>query len=556
MIVTVPHDLSGARPPSPRGSRAAVTLLVTAVGLGLNLRAWILLGPHLHERFSVGLGGYAALMAVPLVVAALVRLPVGVLTDRYGAGVMFPVVSLVAGASAVGMALADSLPAVVLAGGAAGVAGAAFVVGGSLVSRTFPYGRRGLALGVFSLGSAVAVAISAASRALDPEGRRATLVLGALLVGFAGLAALVLRDPITVRPLDSPMGRCVEMIQRASSTSLSLLYALSLGGMVATSVYLPVYLAAAFRFEWFHALVVTGAVVGLASVARLAGGWWTDKRPTARLVATCYAVAAGLCLVAAVAPRLWWLTAPVIAGMAVCEGVASGALLALIGKAARPDSAGAVMGVTGAVGALGTLVPPVLLVGVDLLGHSHAIAWALLAVALLAVARYVWSHGLRIGLGLAVQFEPEPSPTAMTVAVVGESETALGAAAVVARLAELAASDELVVVFGSDRTRPRPRPGAQDLVAGLRERLPRHRVVAVDVGPRSGARLRDAALLGEFVEVGAVPVAVAPTAEVRGVAAELSSYLRADRVLTVSFTPADGAELHQVWKRRVSTTVE
>ena len=111
---------------------------------------------------------------------------------------------------------------------------------------------------------------------------------------------------------------------------------------------------------------------------------------------------------------------------------------------------------------------------------------------LLAVALYVRAHGLRIGLGLAVQFEPEPSPTAMTVAVVDESDTRLGAAAVVARLAELASTDELVVVYGSDEP-ARPRLSANVLVTGLRDRLPRHSVVAVRVALRTGALERLAA---------------------------------------------------------------
>jgi NNP family nitrate/nitrite transporter-like MFS transporter len=533
--------------------RTAGTLAVATVGLGLNLRAWILLGPHLHERFDVGLGEYVVLMALPLLVAALVRLPVGVLTDRYGARVMFPVVSLAAAASAFGLGLADSLPAVIVAGGAAGVAGAAFVVGGSLVSRTVPYGRRGLALGVFSLGPAVAVVISVVSRTVDPGGQRAALVLGALLVGFAALAAVVLRDPPATHRTGSPIRRCTEMIRLASATSLSLLYVLALGGVVAIAVYLPVYLTAVFRLEWFHAVAVTGAVVGLAAMARLAGGWWTDRRPTARLLVVCYAVAAGLCLVAAIQPRLWWLTAPVIAAMAVCDGVASGALLALIGKAARTDSVGAVMGVTGAAAALGALLPPLLLAGVDRLSHSYSAAWVLLAAALLAVALYVRAHGLRVGLGLPVRFEPEPGPTAMTVAVVGGSDTRLGAAAVVARLAELAASDELVVVYGSDEP-ARPRFSANVLVTGLRARLPRHSVVAVRVALPAGAPGRLAALLDEFVEAGTVPIAVTPTMDLRGVAAQLSSYLRADRVLMVSYTLAQGADLHEIWHRGPAAT--
>jgi len=540
--------------PQSLGSlRPAVTLVVATVGLGLNVRAWILLGPHLHERFDVGAGENVLLIGLPLLVAAVVRLPVGVLTDRYGARVMFPAVSLAAAVSVFGLALVDSLPAVVVAGSAAGAAGGAFVVGASLLSRTFPYGRRGLALGVFSLGTAVAVMISAASRGFDPGGRLAALVLGVLLVGFAGLAALVFRDPIAAHRVGSPVGKCVEMIRVASTTSLSLLYALALGGVVAIAVYLPVYLTAVFHLGWFQGLVVTGAVVGLAALARLAGGWWTDKHPTARLLMVCYSVAAGLCLVVALAPQRWWLTAPVIAATAGCDGVASGALLALIGKAARTDSVGAVMGVTGASAALGALLPPLLLAGVDRMSGSYSAAWVLLAAALLAVAFYVRAHGLRIGLGLAVQFEPEPSPTAMTVAVVDESHTRLGAAAVVARLAELASTDELIVVYGFAEP-ARPRPGANILVAGLRYRLPRHSVVAVRVALRTGALGRLAALLEEFIDAGAVTIAVTPIVDLRGVTAALSSYLKADRVLMVSYTPAAGADLREVWNRSSAAT--
>jgi NNP family nitrate/nitrite transporter-like MFS transporter len=518
---------------------------VATLGLGLNLRASILLGPHLHEKFGVGAGPgvYVLLVGLPVLVAAFVRLPVGVLTDRYGARVMFPAVSLAAAAAVFGLGLADSLPAAVVAGAAAGVAGAAFVVGASLVSRTFSYGRRGRALGVFGLGAALAGALSAMSRGFDPDGRQAAFVLGGLLMGFAGLAALVLRDPVAVTRVGSPIRTCVKMVRLASATSVSLLYVLALGGIVSIAVFLPFYLARAFHFEWFHALAATGAVVVLASVARLAGGWWTDRRPTARLLMVCYGVAAGLCLVAAVAPRLWWLAPPVIAGIAVCDGLASGALLALIGKAARADSAGAVMGVTGAAGALGALLPLLLFAGAHTLTNTYATAWTLLAAVLLAAALYVRTHGLYIGLGLAVQFEPQPSPTTMTVAVLGESDTRLGAAAIVSRLAELATSDELVVVYGADdRARLPLSPHA--LVAGLRDRLPRHSVVAVRIAQDPEALGRDALVLGEYVEAGTLAIAVTPTAaDLRGVAAELSIYLQADRVLIVSYTTAEGAEL-------------
>jgi NNP family nitrate/nitrite transporter-like MFS transporter len=542
-----------ARRPSSPGSPSlpvVATVALAMVGLGLNLRAYILLGPQLHDRFDLGSTAYILLIGLPLLVAAVVRLPVGVLTDRYGARVMFPAVSLAAAAAVFGLGLAERLPAAIAAGCGAGIGGAAFVVGGTLLCRTVPYGRRGLALGVFSLGPALTVAASALSRGVDPGGRRAALVLGALLVGFAVLAALLLRDEAGTVP---PVRRCVEMVRLVSGTSLSLLYALALGGLVATSVYLPVYLATVFHLVWFDALVVTGVVVGLASLARLAGGWWTDRHPTAWLLVVCYGLAAFLCMVVALAPRLWWLTVPVIAAVAVADGVAGGVLLALIGKAARPDSAGAVMGATGAAAALGGLLVPLVLAGVDRLSGSYAAAWTVLAAVLLAVSLYVRAYGLRVGLGLAVRFEPEPGPTAMTVAVVGGNDTRFGAAAVVARLAELAANDELIVVYGSDEP-PRPRIDANVLVTGLRDRLPRYSVVAIDVPLRTWAGGRLAALLREFVEAGTIAVAVTPGADLRGVVAELSSYLRADRVLMVSYSLARGADLHEVWHRGLTAS--
>jgi NNP family nitrate/nitrite transporter-like MFS transporter len=149
------------------------------IGFGLNIKAWLLLSPHLFWRFGVGSAEYALLMGLPLIVGALVRLPAGLLTDRYGARIMFPVVNLAGAASACGLGLSGSLPAAAVAGAAAGTASAAFVVGASVVARTFPYGRRGVALGVFALGgTAVVTVVSILSRWLDPDGRRAAVVLG------------------------------------------------------------------------------------------------------------------------------------------------------------------------------------------------------------------------------------------------------------------------------------------------------------------------------------------------------------------------------------------
>jgi len=147
---------------------------------------------------------------------------------------------------------------------------------------------------------------------------------------------------------------------------------------------------------------------------------------------------------------------------------------------------------------------------------------------------------------------PEASPTAMTVAVVSESETWGTVDAVVSRLAQLAATDELLVVHGAEaRTTLVQHP----VVAGLRNQLPRHDVVTLHVGYDHGVLGREtAALLEQLLEVGSLPVVITPAVAVVDAAAEISSCLRADRVLRVSSTTS-GIDLDQVWRRHVTASV-
>jgi len=143
---------------------------------------------------------------------------------------------------------------------------------------------------------------------------------------------------------------------------------------------------------------------------------------------------------------------------------------------------------------------------------------------------------------------PPGGPTT-TVAVLREREAESDA--VVARLAELAVADELLVVFGSASS---AQPGQHAVIAGLRGRLPRHDVVAVHVGRRGADMSRHAAVLERFLDDGSLPVVVTASAAMHDVTAAISSYVRADRVLRV-FRTATGAELCQVWRRHPEPSV-
>jgi nitrate/nitrite transporter NarK len=132
-------------------------LAVATIGFALNFWAWALLSP-LAPKFKDALHlspfQQSLLVAVPVIVGSVGRIPVGALTDRFGGRVMFPIVSLatVVPVLYLGPAGHSSLAGVLVGGFFLGIGGTAFAVGVPFVSAWFPPQRRGLAVGVFGMG--------------------------------------------------------------------------------------------------------------------------------------------------------------------------------------------------------------------------------------------------------------------------------------------------------------------------------------------------------------------------------------------------------------------
>lgn len=123
-----------ARPERAAAARPVVMLAMATAGFAVNFWAWALLSP-LGPRFkdSLGLSSFeqSLLVAVPVVVGSLGRIPVGALTDRFGGRVMFPLVSVatIVPVLYLGLAGNSSLAALLVGGFFLGIGGTAFAVG-------------------------------------------------------------------------------------------------------------------------------------------------------------------------------------------------------------------------------------------------------------------------------------------------------------------------------------------------------------------------------------------------------------------------------------------
>lgn len=94
---TAMNPITGAATPATRNTAAPwLMLAVATIGFAINFWALALLSPlGVHFKTVLHLTSFnqALLVAVPVVVGSVGRIPVGALTDRFGGRVMFPLVS-------------------------------------------------------------------------------------------------------------------------------------------------------------------------------------------------------------------------------------------------------------------------------------------------------------------------------------------------------------------------------------------------------------------------------------------------------------------------------
>ncbi|OMQ15419.1 MFS transporter [Modestobacter sp. VKM Ac-2676] len=387
-----PVRLPGAGDPPP----GVIVLGVATLGFAVNFWAWALISP-LGSFFSDSLGLSALqkslLVAVPVVVGSLGRIPVGALTDRFGARTMFPLMSAltIIPVLFVGWLAADSYALLLVGGFVLGLGGTTFAVGVPLVNAWFPPSRRGTALGIFGIGmggTAIAAFSTVALREQFGLAFPFTLV-AVVLAAYAVLAWVFLRDaPGRTVPTGSAVRRAWQTAKMPVTIQLSLLYAVGFGGFVAFSVYLPTYLRDAFALTPADAAMRTAGFVVLAVAMRPVGGVLSDRFGPVPVLVASFAVVAVFAGVSALEPPLAPIGTVAFLAMAAALGAASGAVFALVGLVAPAGTVGSVTGIVGAAGGLGGFVPPLLMGLVYGWVGNYKPGLALLALAGLIAAVY------------------------------------------------------------------------------------------------------------------------------------------------------------------------
>jgi NNP family nitrate/nitrite transporter-like MFS transporter len=384
-------------------------IVLGTVSFAVCFCAWGLISaaaPSFRARFGLSATATALLVAVPVLLGSLARLPVGLLADRFGGRRVFGALMLGVALPAFAVPLATSYGELLGIAFFLGLAGASFPVGVGYVSRWCPPASQGTALGIYGMGNigqSLAVFLGPLL-AHDLGWPWVYRGMAALLVGWGLLFLLLARDAPRTGPARG-LGEMVALLRREKlAWVLALFYALTFGGFVAFGIYLPTLLRDQFGFSPAAAGLRAAGFVALATLVRPLGGWLADRVGGGRVLS---AVFAGLVPFALL--LTWPELVPFSVGALGCAsllGLGNGAVFKLVPEY-FPRDTGLVTGLVGAMGGLGGFFPP-LLVGLsrDQLG-TVAPAFVLLAASALGLyvvnRRVIVPHQAR----LQIEWPPE-----------------------------------------------------------------------------------------------------------------------------------------------------
>ncbi len=267
-------------------------LMMNTVAFMVCFAAWMMNG--VLVTFLVGEGLYdwdpaqmGWLMGIPVLSGALMRLPVGAWTDKYGGRIIFSILLLVASGAMFMMSLADSYTQFLLASLGFGLAGASFAIGIAYTSVWFPRERQGLALGIFGVGNAGAALTALGAPILlgvltdqgaNLEGWRTLPQLYALaLLVTAVLFFLLTRNKAVDHARHRTILQQLAPLKHLQVWRFGLYYFLVFGGFVALSQWLLPYYTNVYAMSLAMAGVLTMMFSLPSGVIRAVGGWMSDK---------------------------------------------------------------------------------------------------------------------------------------------------------------------------------------------------------------------------------------------------------------------------------------
>lgn len=351
---------------APSAGRA---LSLSTIAFTVCFAVWTIfsiIGVQIKDQLGLTEAQFGLLVGTPVLTGSLIRLLLGIWTDRFGGRLVYTFTMLASAAATALLAFAQTYEQMLVAALGVGIAGGSFAVGVAYVSRFYPADKQGTALGIFGVGNVgAAVTKFAAPFVMVAMGWQAVaLVWAAVLVVMAVVFWFSTEDdPVMAeRRASGAKGRSLAEefapLRNLQVWRFSLYYFFAFGAFVALSLWLPRYLIEVYGFDIQTAGMIAAFYSIPASIFRAYGGHLSDRHGARTVMYWTLIVSAAATFV---------LSFPQLGAVGfIAVAFVLGFFMSL-GKAAvykhipayYPGSVGAVGGLVGMIGGLGGFVLPI-----------------------------------------------------------------------------------------------------------------------------------------------------------------------------------------------------
>lgn len=380
----------------------APTLFAAFLYFGFSCCVWVLNGamaPFISDAFHLSPAQKGLMLSVPIIAGALMRFPLGVLSQYIGRkNATLVEMSLIVVAMLVGFFYVKSFDDLLAMGVLLGIAGASFGVALSLGSGSFPPQHKGLAMGIVGAGNVgTAVAVLVAPPLAQWLGWQTVYGVAAvaMLVPMATVAVCA-REPRDVDPHAGPRAHLACLFEK-DGWAFSLIYAVTFGGFIGFASFLPTYYHDQFGVGKVQAGQLTMLAAFMGAAVRVLGGGISDRFGGVNTLTWVLVIVGAALAACGLATGSLALTTLLLIVCFAALGAGNGALFQLVPLRwpAATAVAGSMIGEIGALG--GGLVPNAMGLSKQHLGNyaygfAFFAAFAFLMLGVMRVMQIRWTR--------------------------------------------------------------------------------------------------------------------------------------------------------------------
>ena len=238
------------------------------------------LGIPIKEKLGLTQTEFGILAAMPVLSGSLIRVPLGIWTDRYGGRIVFFCLMLFCIPPVFLLQYAHSYWQFLILGLWMGLIGGSFSVGTPYVAKWFDREHQGFAMGIFGAGNAGTAVnkfiapslILAFGWTVVPTVYAIVLTVIAILFWFSTET-----NPAHQTASNAKFSEQLRLMKDPAVLRYSQYYSVVFGGYVGLSLWMVSYYVQEYRFDLKHAAFLAACFSLPGGVLRALGGWLSDK---------------------------------------------------------------------------------------------------------------------------------------------------------------------------------------------------------------------------------------------------------------------------------------